>query len=62
VTGIHALLQALMGWPRPVYRFHPLVLGPDGKKLSKRFGDKSLRDYRAEGMTPDDIRAMTRAG
>lgn len=61
VTGIHALLQALMDWPRPTYRFHPLILGPDGKKLSKRFGSKTLRDYRAEGMTPDDIRAMTRA-
>lgn len=61
VTAIHALLQALMGWPRPLYRFHPLILGPDGKKLSKRFGDKSLADYRKEGMTPDDIRAMTRA-
>jgi len=61
VTAIHALLQALMGWPRPLYRFHSLILGADGKKLSKRFGDKSLGDYRKEGMTPDDIRAMTRA-
>lgn len=60
-TSVHVLLQALMGWPQPVYRFHPLILGPDGKKLSKRFGDKSLRNYREEGMTPDDIRSMTRA-
>jgi glutamyl-Q tRNA(Asp) synthetase len=60
VTAIHALFQALMDWPSPIYRFHPLVLGPDGKKLSKRFGSKSLADYREEGMTPDDIRAMTR--
>ncbi len=59
VTAIHALLQALMGWPRPVYRFHPLLLGADGKKLSKRNADKSLAAFRAEGMTPQDIRAMT---
>ncbi|PKP80902.1 MAG: tRNA glutamyl-Q(34) synthetase GluQRS [Alphaproteobacteria bacterium HGW-Alphaproteobacteria-18] len=59
VTAIHALLQALMGWPQPVYRFHPLLLGADGKKLSKRNADKSLAAYRAEGMTPADIRAMT---
>lgn len=59
VTAIHALLQALMGWPQPVYRFHPLLLGADGKKLSKRNADKSLAEYRAEGMTPQDIRAMT---
>lgn len=61
VTAVHGLLQALMDWPRPLYRFHPLILGPNGKKLSKRFGDKSLADYRKEGMTPDAIRAMTRA-
>lgn len=59
VTAVHAVLQALMGWPKPVYSFHPLLLGPDGRKLSKRNSDKSLADYRAEGMTPHDIRAMT---
>lgn len=59
VTTVHTLLQALLGWPKPVYRFHPLLLGTDGKKLSKRNADKSLAEYRAEGMTPDDIRAMT---
>ncbi|MFN4184862.1 MAG: tRNA glutamyl-Q(34) synthetase GluQRS [Hyphomonas sp.] len=59
VTAVHALLQALMGWPQPVYRFHSLLLGADGKKLSKRNADKSLAAYRAEGMTPADIRAMT---
>lgn len=59
VTAVHALLQALMGWPQPVYRFHPLMLGSDGRKLSKRNADKSLAEYRAEGMTPGDIRAMT---
>lgn len=61
VTAIHALLQALMDWPRPVYVFHPLILGQDGKKLSKQHASKSLAEYRAEGMTPADIRAMTRA-
>jgi len=61
VTAIHALLQALMNWPRPVYVFHPLILGQDGKKLSKQHASKSLAEYRAEGMTPADIRAMTRA-
>lgn len=60
VTSVHALLQALMDWPRPIYAFHPLVLGADGKKLSKSLGSRSLRDHRAAGMTPDDIRAMTR--
>lgn len=59
MTSVHALLQALMDWPQPVYRFHPLVLGPDGKKLSKRAGDRGLRAWRDEGKTPDDLRRMT---
>ncbi|MCA8901354.1 MAG: tRNA glutamyl-Q(34) synthetase GluQRS [Hyphomonas sp.] len=58
MTAVHVLLQALMDWPVPVYRFHPLVLGPDGKKLSKRAGDRGLRAYREEGMTPDDLRRL----
>lgn len=60
VTAIHVLLQKLLGWPQPVYSFHRLVLGIDGSKLSKSRRDKSLAQYRAEGMTPDDIRAMTK--
>ena len=32
------LLQALLGLPEPVYRHHPLLLGPDGRRLSKRDG------------------------
>jgi glutamyl-Q tRNA(Asp) synthetase len=59
MTAIHALLQALMDWPQPVYRFHTLILGPDGKKLSKRSGDRGLRAWRDEGKTPDDLRRMT---
>jgi len=59
MTAVHALLQALMDWPQPVYRFHPLILGPDGRKLSKRAGDRGLRAWRDEGKTPDDLRRMT---
>ena len=61
MTSVHALLQALMDWPPPVYRFHSLILGPDGKKLSKRAGDRGLRAWRDEGKTPDDVRRMTGA-
>lgn len=59
MTAVHALLQALMDWPQPVYRFHALVMGPDGKKLSKRAGDRGLRAWRDEGKTPDELRRMT---
>ncbi|MEQ3746056.1 MAG: tRNA glutamyl-Q(34) synthetase GluQRS [Henriciella sp.] len=50
------LLQALMGWSPVIYRNHPLVLGADGRKLSKRQGSISLADLRADGMTAEQIR------
>ena len=55
---IHTLLQALLDWPRPVYRHHRLLLEPDGQKLSKRTGAKSLAALRAEGLSPADIFAL----
>jgi glutamyl-Q tRNA(Asp) synthetase len=56
-TSVHRLLQVLMGWAEPRYAHHPLRLGPDGKRLAKRDGAASLRDLRAAGLTPADIRA-----
>ena len=55
---IHVLLQALMGWPAPVYTHPPLLLGPDGKKLAKRFQSKSLASLRAEGLTPQQVKRL----
>ncbi|WP_084420858.1 tRNA glutamyl-Q(34) synthetase GluQRS [Henriciella litoralis] len=55
---IHVLLQALMGWPQPIYTHHDLVLGPDGKRLAKRFQSKSLASLRADGLTPQDVRRL----
>ncbi|WP_458097625.1 tRNA glutamyl-Q(34) synthetase GluQRS [Roseomonas sp. WA12] len=57
-TDLHRLLQALMGWPEPAYRHHPLLLGADGKRLAKRDGAPSLRGLREGGATPAAIRAM----
>jgi hypothetical protein len=33
-------------------------MGPDGKRLAKRDGVTDLRSLRADGKTPEDIRAM----
>ncbi len=52
---IQVLLQALLGLPTPAYRHHRLLLGPYGKRLAKRNGAQSLRDLRAQGVTPADI-------
>ncbi len=57
-TALHRLLQELLGLPAPLYHHHRLVLGPDGRKLSKSLGDTALAALRTEGKTPSDIRAM----
>ena len=36
---------------------HGLVLGPDGKKLSKRHGHASIADLREEGFPREAVRA-----
>ncbi len=55
-TSIQRVLQALLGLPTPRYRHHRLLLGPDGKRLAKRHGAKALRDLRAQGVSPADVR------
>ena len=54
---IHRLLQALLDLPTPVYQHHRLLTGPDGKKFSKRDHAQSLRDIRASGVAPEQLRA-----
>ena len=54
---IHRLLQALLDLPTPVYQHHRLLTGPDGKKFSKRDDAQSLRDIRASGVAPEQLRA-----
>ncbi|MDR3507125.1 MAG: tRNA glutamyl-Q(34) synthetase GluQRS [Caulobacteraceae bacterium] len=56
-THIQRLLQALLDLPTPVYRHHPLVLGPDGKRLAKRDHAQALREIRASGVSPQALRA-----
>jgi glutamyl-Q tRNA(Asp) synthetase len=54
---IQRLLQALLGLPTPTYRHHRLLTGPDGKRYAKRDKAQTLRELRAEGMTPVALRA-----
>jgi glutamyl-Q tRNA(Asp) synthetase len=57
-TSVHRLLQQLLGLPQPSDRHHRLVLGGDGRKLSKSTAATALRELRAAGATPADIRRM----
>lgn len=54
-TSAHRLLQALLGLPAPRYHHHDLILGEDGRKLSKSARDTSIASLRSAGMTRDDI-------
>ena len=57
-TSVHRLLQRLLGLPPPSYRHHRLVLDGEGRKLSKSTQATGLRELRARGATPADIRRM----
>ncbi|RLC83882.1 MAG: glutamate--tRNA ligase, partial [Chloroflexi bacterium] len=54
-TPKRVLLYQALGWEPPVYAHVPLVLGPDGKKLSKRHGAVSIADFRKQGYLPDAL-------
>lgn len=57
-TAVHRLLQGLLGLTPPRYHHHALILGADGRKLSKSRQDIGIRTLRETGATPADIRRM----
>ena len=49
-TGRQLRLAALLGRERPItWWHHPLIMHPDGRKLSKAYRDTSIRERRAAG-------------
>jgi glutamyl-tRNA synthetase len=48
------MLRSLGAMP-PVYAHLPMILGPDGAKLSKRHGAVSVLQYQEEGYLPDAL-------
>jgi glutamyl-Q tRNA(Asp) synthetase len=61
-TGVHRLMQTLLGLPEPTHHHHRLILDAAGRKLSKATSATSLRELRAGGATPDDVRRMLGLG
>ncbi|MGG6894198.1 tRNA glutamyl-Q(34) synthetase GluQRS [Rhizobium sp. BR 315] len=55
-TSIHRLLQTLLGLPEPLYHHHRLLLGSDGKKLSKSMGDTGIAEWHRQGLSPVELR------
>lgn len=57
-TYVHRVLQVLLGFPAPRYRHHALIRDESGRRLSKSAKDMGLRELRAQGLAPADIRRM----
>jgi len=54
-TARQVLLYEALGAKPPEFIHLGLLLGPDGKKLSKRHGAASIADYRSEGYLPEAL-------
>ncbi|QDU84503.1 Glutamate--tRNA ligase [Planctomycetes bacterium Pla163] len=54
-TPKQILLFRALGLEPPVYAHLPLILGTDGKKMSKRTGDTALEAYRVAGHPPEAV-------
>ncbi|MEZ5175782.1 MAG: glutamate--tRNA ligase [Acidimicrobiia bacterium] len=52
-TPKHILLTEAMGSQAATYAHLSLLMGPDGKKLSKRHGDTAMSAYREAGFLPE---------
>ncbi len=54
-TARQTLLYTALGATQPRFIHLGVILGPDGKKLSKRHGAASIADYRGEGYLPEAL-------
>lgn len=54
-TPKHVYLYEAFGWQPPVFMHMPLLLGKDGKKLSKRKNPTSIFFYRDSGFLPEAL-------
>jgi glutamyl-Q tRNA(Asp) synthetase len=61
-TGLHRLLQALLGWTPPAYSHHHLLRDASGRRLAKRDQAQTLRALREGGMLGSEVRAAAGFG
>ena len=54
-TPIQVLLYRALGAPTPSFAHVPMVLGPDGERLSKRHGATSVGAWREKGVPPEAL-------
>jgi glutamyl-tRNA synthetase len=51
-TPKQILLYEALGWDTPTFAHVPMILGADGKRLSKRHGATAVGEYRKQGILP----------
>ncbi len=54
-TPRQLLLYRAFGWDPPAFAHVPMILGPDGTRLSKRHGATSVQAYREMGYLPSAL-------
>ena len=54
-TPRQILLYQAMGFELPQFGHLPMILGPDGSRLSKRHGATSVEEFRLRGYLPDAL-------
>jgi len=52
-TPKQILLYRALGQEPPIFAHVPMILGPDGKRLSKRHGATAVGEYRDQGILPE---------
>ncbi len=48
-------IYGALGLPTPLFAHVPLIMGPDGSRLSKRHGATSVGQFRGEGILPEAL-------
>ncbi|MCL2761829.1 MAG: glutamate--tRNA ligase [Treponema sp.] len=54
-TPLHVIMYRSFGWNPPEFCHLPMVMGQDGKKLSKRHGATSIDEFRKQGYLPEAL-------
>ena len=57
-TFLQVVIQALLTLPTPIYHHHALIRDDHGKRLAKRDDARAISKYRADGLSPSDIRGL----
>jgi nondiscriminating glutamyl-tRNA synthetase len=54
-TPRQVLIYEALGFPLPEFGHLPMILGPDGSRLSKRHGTTSVDEFRLQGYLPEAL-------